>query len=123
MNSFQSVSSPVSESAAMAPTKTPETMFAPRRTRRRDSRSDSTPPNSSIAMCGSVKASQTSASAVALFDSARVCQPIATYQTPSPSSEIVLAVQRRRKSRLAKGARKRLMVSRRRSLGLLEPPG
>ncbi len=59
-------------------------------------------------MCGSVKASQTSASAVALFDSCSVCQPIATYQIPSPSSEIVLAVQSRRKSRLAKGASMRL---------------
>ena len=76
-------------------------------------------------MCGSVKASQTTASAVALFDNARVCQPIATYQIPSPSSEIVLAVQSSRKSRLAKGARMRLIpVSRRRSLEhLLEPPG
>ena len=44
-------------------------------------------------MCGSVKASQTTARAVALFDSARVCQLIATNQIPSPSSEIVLAVQ------------------------------
>jgi hypothetical protein len=42
-------------------------------------------------MCGNVKASQTTASAVALFESASVCQPTATYQTPSPSSEIVLA--------------------------------
>ena len=44
-------------------------------------------------MCGSVKASQTTARAVALFDSARVCQLIATNQIPSPSSEIVLAVR------------------------------
>ncbi len=69
-------------------------------------------------MCGRVKASQTTARAVALFDSARVCQPIATYQIPSPSSEIVLAVQSSLKSRLAKGARMRLNpVSRRRSFG------
>ena len=68
-------------------------------------------------MCGSVKASQTTARAVALFDSARVCQLIATYQIPSPSSEIVLAVQSSLKSRLAKGARMRLnFVSRRGSL-------
>ena len=59
-------------------------------------------------MCGSVKASQTTARAVALFDSARVCQLIATNQIPSPSSEIVLAVQSSLKSRLAKGARMRL---------------
>ena len=62
-------------------------------------------------MCGNVKASQTTASAVALFDSARVCHPIATYQTPSPSSEIVLADQSSRKSRLAKGARRRLILT------------
>jgi hypothetical protein len=77
-------------------------------------------------MCGSVKASQTTASAVALFDSARVCQPIATYQTPSPRSEIVLAVHNSRKSRLAKGARKRFMpASRGRAFAghPLEPPG
>ena len=77
-------------------------------------------------MCGSVKASQTTARAVALFDNASVCQLIATYQTPSPSSEIVLAVQSNLKSRLAKGARMRLNpVSRRRSFGgtCSEPPG
>ena len=69
-------------------------------------------------MCGSVKASQTTARAVALFDKARVCQLIATNQIPSPSSEIVLAVQSSLKSRLAKGARMRLKpVSRRRSFG------
>ena len=126
MRSFQSESTPASESTAMVPTKIPETMFAPSRTRRRGSRSESTPPKSSIAMCGSVKASQTTASAVALFDSARVCQLIATNQIPSPSSEIVLAVQSNLKSRLAKGARMRLIpLSRRRSFGttLLEPPG
>src|SRR5204862_477005 len=76
---------------------------------RRGRRSESTPPKRSMAMCGSVNASQTTARAVALFETARVCQPIATYQTPSPSSEIVLAVQSSRKSRLAKGARNRLI--------------
>ena len=118
MNSFQSERAPASERTAIAPTKIPETMFAPSRTRRRGSRSDSTPPKSSIAMCGSVKASQTSASAVALLEIARVCHPMATYQTPSPSSEMVLADQSSRKSRLAKGARKRLIpvVRRGRSL-------
>ncbi len=100
----------------MAPTKIPETTFAPSRTRRRGSRSESTPPKSSIAMCGSVKASQTTARAVARFDSASVCQPMATYQTPSPSREIVLADQRSRKSRLAKGARKRLIPMSRRDV-------
>ena len=103
------LSVPVSERTAIAPTKTPETMFAASRTRRRGSRSEITPPKSNIAMCGSVKASHTTASAVALFESVSVCQPIATNQIPSPSSEIVLADQRSRKSRLAKGARKRLI--------------
>jgi hypothetical protein len=76
-------------------------------------------------MCGSVKASQTTASAVALFDNESVCQPIATYQIPSPSSEIVLAVQRSLKSRLAKGERNRLISLSRQAFAEhpLEPPG
>jgi hypothetical protein len=76
-------------------------------------------------MWGSVKASQTTASAVALFLTERVCQPIATNQTPSPSNEIVLAVHSSRKSRLAKGARNRLISLLRHAFAEhpLEPPG
>jgi hypothetical protein len=90
-------------SSAMTATASACTRSAASITRRRGSRSLITPPSSISTIRGVARANITSASAVGLDDSCRVCHASATVRTPSPSSEIACPAQSSRKSRSASG--------------------
>ena len=66
--------------------------------RRRSNRSLITPPNSSVATCGSERANPTTDIAAGAPDSSYTCQASATSRMPSPISEVLIPVHSRRKS-------------------------
>ena len=99
-----SSSAPVSDRAAIAATAAPRTMSEPISTRRRSTRSETAPPNSSSTIVGMVIAMPTIDSAAGAFDSSYTCQAIATRKMPSPTSDAVIPIHSRRKSRWRSGA-------------------
>jgi hypothetical protein len=88
------------------------TVSAAMRTLRRSKRSLTAPPTSNSSTWGIVCATPITASAVGAFESSYACQASAIVVMPSPRSDTVIPLHRKRKSRCRSGTRIRNRRSR-----------